>query len=589
LKKINSSKTNSFFLQLDYFGKISCLSREVFAKGQNRKILFSCFNIEDILNEVLERSSYDWIDTLLYLGDKKSGYKLVYSYTTKSSLPVVDPLLALGGKYIFLPWVLSFANNNLSILFSFDGYVREANKFRYIPSVLGLFLTLSICGYLVSLKRRNSQITLKVEKKTKEFYELNCDLEKEIEKKESLFKQLRDSAEGLRILTNSVNGVIWEADPRTMTYLYISDQVENILGYKAKDYLSGKLRLGGQKVCDGADSIASLMQSNFEGPDNFTIEYQGYSNDRELIWIRNIVTKVIQDSVLVKVRGVFFDITAEKLLEEQRVSMEGQLKHAQKMEAIGQLAAGIAHEINTPAQFVGDNLSFISDTIKDFTGYQRQLEEMIQSVGTDELTSRLKKSKQEFDIEFIEEETPQAIDQSIDGVSRISKIVSAMKDFSHPGKEDKQKIDINRAIESTSIVARNEWKYLANLQFDFAANLSMINCFPGEINQVILNMIVNACHAIEDTTLGKEKGNILITTLEEDGKALIKIKDDGAGMDVSTRDRIFDPFFTTKEVGQGTGQGLSLAYSVIVEKHNGHISVESKLGMGTTFTIELPF
>lgn len=599
LKQLNSRRINNFFIETASVGKISCLSREVFEQGGHRKILISCFNLNEILDGVISRSSYDWLEAFLYLGDKKSGYQLVYNYSSGSDSMLIDPSTAKGDKFIFLPWSLSFANYDLSILFSFQGHIREANKFRFIPSILGLFLTLSICGYLLSLKKRNAQISLKVEEKTKAFHELNLELEKEIDKKESLFEQLHRSAEGLKSLTNSVNGVIWEADPNTMTYLYISDQVEDILGYKAKDYMSGKLRLGGQKVNQGAPAISSLMQENFPGPHDFTIEYQGYRKDKELIWIRNIISKIFQDGELVKVRGVFFDITEEKTRDEQRVLMESQLKHAQKMEAIGQLAAGIAHEINTPSQFVGDNLSFISDSIKDFAQYRQQLEEMIRQLNTDALNQSVEDKREEFDIEFLEEEMPSAIEQSIDGVSRISKIVSAMKDFSHPGQEDKQKIDMNRAIESTAIVARNEWKYLADLQFDFADELPLVNCFPGEVNQVILNMIVNACHAIEDATQGKEKGSILISTQAATGlapnenesavtKVIIKIKDSGAGMDQKIKERIFDPFFTTKEVGQGTGQGLSLAYAVIVDKHAGDISVESELGAGTTFIIELP-
>jgi PAS domain S-box-containing protein len=588
LKQLNSRKTNNFFLDLKATGKISCLSREVFEQGNKRKMLISCFQLNEILDEVIGRSSYGWLEAFLYLGDKKSGYRMIYGYSSEDSSPLVDPSSSQSDKFIFLPWVISFADDDLSLLFYFQGHIKEGSKFKFIPSILGLFLTLSICAYLVSLKRRNSQISRKVEEKTKAYQALNLDLEKEIDKKESLFEQLNTSSKELKALTNSVNGVIWEADPNTMKYIYISDQVESILGYKSSEYMNGKLRLGGQKVPEGATEIAILMKNNFEGPNDFTIEYQGYRKDNELIWQRNIISKIFHNEKLVKVRGVIFDITQEKKREEQRVLMEGQLKHAQKMEAIGQLAAGIAHEINTPSQFVGDNLNFIADTTKEFTHYQKELESIILKLNRDELNQQLKQLKEQFDIEFLEEETPMAIEQSIDGVSRISKIVSAMKDFSHPGKDDKQKIDINRAIESTTIVARNEWKYIADLQFDFEDDLAQVNCFAGEINQVILNMIVNACHAIQDMTKGKEKGKILISTAQVNENIIIKISDNGAGMDEKTKQRIFDPFFTTKEVGQGTGQGLSLAYAVIVDQHGGDISVESTLGSGTTFIIQLP-
>jgi signal transduction histidine kinase len=591
LSKKSDWQTNSFFIQLRSLGKVSCLARKIQANAIqpiNQRILVSCFKLDQMLDEILGRSSYNWLEAFLYLGEKHSGYTLVYDYASTKTQPINNPLSVRGDQFIFLPWAFSFADQNLSVLFSFQGKIHEASIFRFTPSLLGLFLSLSISGYLLSLKRRNHQISLIVEDKTKAYQLLNSNLAKEIENKENLFKQLHESSEELKVLTNSVNGVIWEADPNNMKYIFISEQVEDILGFSAQDYLNGILTLGCEPVAKGMPEIATLLQENFEGPDNFTLEYQSYRNDSTLVWIRNIVSKIFEADKLIKVRGVFFDITEEKQREEQSMAMEIQLKHAQKMEAIGQLAAGIAHEINTPAQFVGDNLSFISQSTNDFMQYYQQLEQLLTQNCSNDVCNQLDKAKQQYDIEFIAQETPQAIEQSIEGVARISKIVSAMKDFSHPGKDDKQKIDINKAIENTSIVARNEWKYLAELAFDFATDLPLVNCFPGEVNQVILNMIVNACHAIEDVTMGKSKGHILITTQQSEENVIIKIEDNGAGMDESVSQRVFDPFFTTKEVGKGTGQGLSLAYSVIVEQHAGKISVESTVGSGTTFVISLP-
>jgi signal transduction histidine kinase len=591
LSKKSHWQTNSFFIQLRSLGKVSCLARKIQTntiQTTNQRILVSCFKLDHMLDEILGRSSYNWLEAFLYLGEKHSGYTLVYDYAHTKTQPINNPLNVRGDQFIFLPWAFSFADQNLSVLFSFQGKIHEASIFRYTPSLLGLFLSLSISGYLLSLKRRNHHISLIVEDKTKAYQLLNSNLAKAIENKETLFKQLHESSEELKVLTNSVNGVIWEADPNNMKYIFVSEQVESILGFSAQDYLNGTLTLGSEPVAKGMPEIATLLQDNFEGPDNFTLEYQSYRNDSTLVWIRNIVSKIFEADKLIKVRGVFFDITEEKQREEQSMAMEIQLKHAQKMEAIGQLAAGIAHEINTPAQFVGDNLSFISQSTNDFMQYQQQLEQLLTQNCSNDVCDQLGKAKQQYDLEFIVQETPQAIVQSIEGVARIAKIVSAMKDFSHPGKDDKQKIDINKAIENTAIVARNEWKYLAELAFDFATNLPLVNCFPGEVNQVILNMIVNACHAIEDTTMGKSKGHILITTQQSEENVIIKIVDNGAGMDESVAQRVFDPFFTTKEVGKGTGQGLSLAYSVIVEQHAGKISVESTVGSGTTFIISLP-
>ena len=172
----------------------------------------------------------------------------------------------------------------------------------------------------------------------------------------------------------------------------------------------------------------------------------------------------------------------------------------------------------------------------------------------------------------------------------MAKIVRAMKEFSHPGTEEKRPIDINRAIETTLTVASNEWKYVANDRTVFADDLPMVPCLAGEFNQVVLNLIINSSHAITDSVGdgSKGKGEITITTRREDDWAEISIKDSGAGIPENIRSRIFEPFFTTKDVGRGTGQGLSLAHAVIVKKHSGKIWFESELGKGTTFFIRLP-
>jgi signal transduction histidine kinase len=170
----------------------------------------------------------------------------------------------------------------------------------------------------------------------------------------------------------------------------------------------------------------------------------------------------------------------------------------------------------------------------------------------------------------------------------VAKIVQAMKDFSHPGTETKVPFDLNRAIESTLTVCRNEWKYVAELETDFDPSLPPVSCLPGEFNQVILNIVVNAAHAIADKTEGKSKGVISISTRSQDDKVEIRIRDSGTGIPEKARGRIFDPFFTTKEVGKGTGQGLAIARSVIVDKHQGEIFFETEVGQGTTFVLRLP-
>jgi signal transduction histidine kinase len=187
-------------------------------------------------------------------------------------------------------------------------------------------------------------------------------------------------------------------------------------------------------------------------------------------------------------------------------------------------------------------------------------------------------------------EVPQAIQQSLQGIGRVTTIVRAMKEFSHPGSEEKSDTDLNRAIETTITVARNEWKYVAEVVTDFDPALPLVRCLPGEINQVILNLIVNAAHAIADVVEnnGKSKGTITIRTRSQGDRVEIRVSDTGTGIPETIRAKIFDPFFTTKGVGKGTGQGLAIAHSVIVDKHGGTISCETEVGKGTTFVIRLP-
>jgi signal transduction histidine kinase len=196
-----------------------------------------------------------------------------------------------------------------------------------------------------------------------------------------------------------------------------------------------------------------------------------------------------------------------------------------------------------------------------------------------------------MDLNFLIEEIPKAINQTSDGVARVIKIVGAMKNFSHPGLESVIYVDLNQSIESTLIISHNEWKYLAEVETEFDPELPPVPCYPGEFNQVILNLVVNAAHAIEEVKSGGKpdhRGVIRISTRHVGSEVVIRIEDNGTGIPQIIRNRIFDPFFTTKAIGKGTGQGLAIAHSVIVDKHKGRIDLESEVGKGTIFTIALP-
>jgi PAS domain S-box-containing protein len=288
-----------------------------------------------------------------------------------------------------------------------------------------------------------------------------------------------------------------------------------------------------------------------------------------------------------------FIITGADITE--RIGLEVQLRQAQKLEGIGQLAAGIAHEINTPTQYVGDNISFLKESwgsiaeFLNFCGTVRS--ECCPGPVSPEHLEEFCRLHEQCDLEYLLKEIPSAIDQSMEGVGRVAKIVKGFKEFSHPGSEEKRAINLNQAIESTITVARHVWKYCAEVVTEFDTALPLVPCLVGEFNQVMLNLIVNSAHAISDVIAERgttEKGTITIGTRQEGPWATISVADTGAGIPLEIQSRVFEPFFTTKEVGKGTGQGLALAHVAIVKRHQGQLSFESKVGQGTTFFVRLP-
>jgi two-component system, NtrC family, sensor kinase len=282
-----------------------------------------------------------------------------------------------------------------------------------------------------------------------------------------------------------------------------------------------------------------------------------------------------------------------KALDELRLT-QAKLLHAQKLQAIGQLAAGIAHEVNTPAQYVTDNVSFLQ---RAFDKLWRLLDAQSNALAaarngdaTPQSFELVDEARTAAKLDYLARQVPRAIEQSMAGLGQVSSIVKAMKEFSHPSGVEKQPFDIHDVIESTSIVAKSEWKYVADLELNFDWNLPPILLLRNEFSQVLLNLIVNAAHAIGETlpTASSEKGKIVISTKAVGANVEVRISDTGPGIPEAVRSRVFEPFFTTKEVGRGTGQGLAIAYSVIVDKHGGSINFESEDGRGTTFIISLP-
>jgi len=276
----------------------------------------------------------------------------------------------------------------------------------------------------------------------------------------------------------------------------------------------------------------------------------------------------------------------------ERLVLEAQLAQAQKLESIGQLAAGVAHEINTPIQFIGDNARFVETAFADLDrvlgGHQRVRAAAAEGPVPPELFAEVDRIEAEVEVEFLRQEVPGALAQTRDGVDRVATIVRALKQFAHPERTEMTPANLNQALMSTLTVTQGETRYVADVETEWG-DIPLVTCCVGELNQVFLNIIVNAAHAVaEHVKDSGGRGTIRVETRREGPHVAIAISDTGGGIPERVRDKIFDPFFTTRQVGKGTGQGLAIAHNLVVNKHRGSIDFHTEMGRGTTFYIRLP-
>lgn len=347
------------------------------------------------------------------------------------------------------------------------------------------------------------------------------------------------------------------------------------------------------------------------GIDEASVPVTGTKETRYLGEILNTMLKSISDAARVKEdhfksdlaivnsdlrksnENLQKEIEERKHAEETKFKLERQLHQAEKMEAVGRLAAGIAHEINTPTQFVSTNIAFLEDITHDLDTLLIDVGRLVEGAKshliTDELIENIELNLKEADWDYLREEIPTALKQSQEGLGRIASIVLAMKNFSHPGGENPESADINLGIESTVTVTKNEWKFIADIELQLDKKMPYVLCFPNELNQVFLNLIMNSIYAINETLEGdtNKKGLITITSKNKPDCVEIIFADNGTGIPEDIIAKVFEPFFTTKEVGKGTGQGLAIVHDIIVNKHKGSLDIQSEVGRGTTIVITL--
>jgi signal transduction histidine kinase len=494
--------------------------------------------------------------------------------------------VSLGFLGFYRDWRLLIAVGGLSLaaeciydalVCSPEDGVSLADLNRFVS--FGIWVAIE-CGVLVMLSQGSNRVFRSIG-----MIRAQLELERENDHRQLLerTRQLELTNEQYRALLESTSAVPWELDDGTGACRYIGAQVERQWGWAPECFQQDSFLFGCVHP-DDRPAFAQALEETVAFQD-VTVECRLRLKSDKYAHVRSIMRHAPGDKGRL-VRGISFDITTQKKLESE-------LYQAQKLESVGRLAAGVAHEINTPVQFVNDNCYFLRDAVAQIGEVVRVYRDALAAVAAGEVTleearERVAAAEESADYSFLSENMPTAVERALEGLERVAVIVRSMKEFSHPNQGAMSSSDINAAIRSTLTVARHEYKYVADIETRLG-ELPPVICNIGEFNQTFLNILVNAAHAIESVVAGTEKrGLITISTRHEGDSVLISIQDTGGGIPESVQESIFDPFFTTKEVGKGTGQGLAIARSVIVDKHHGSLNFETVPGVGTTFLIRMP-
>lgn len=414
-------------------------------------------------------------------------------------------------------------------------------------------------------------------------------LEKEHRERLELVDELTEFRQTLDSVHDSV--LIFDSD--SLAFLYVNQGTIDRLEYSEQELLT----MTPLEIKHGYDRdrfLDFLQELRERSGESVTYQSEHRTKNGRIIPVEVSLMHVNRTDGRAHFIAIVRDISERLREEREKEFLQARLLNEQKMASVGQLAAGIAHEINTPAQYVASNMDFIDKSFGDIEKVLSGVSDFLKArsavipeeQGVKELTGLL----EDADCDYLREEVPRAISQTKEGVRKISSIVQAMKKFSHPGSKEKASADLNRIIETTLTIASNEYKYIAELETNLDPDLPALELLTDEMGQALLNIIVNATHALADAAEAQPsfKGRITITTGHDDEAVWVRLSDNGPGIPEDIRDKIFDPFFTTKEVGKGTGQGLAIVYDVIVNKHNGTVTCTSEAEGGAVFFIRLP-
>ncbi len=407
-------------------------------------------------------------------------------------------------------------------------------------------------------------------------------------------KRIQNSLNEFKITLDQILDCVFMFEPEELRFIYVNQGAMQQVEYSSEDlFTMTPIDIEPDFTEKSFHTMLIPLLNGDKKSLTFTTEHLSKSGKRipVEIFLQYVQTTDEGGRYVAIVRDI-----SQRLQEaKEKEALQSQLLHTQKLESVGQLAAGIAHEINTPTQFITSNIEFLEDSFQDLSTLLKKYHKLLTAAKKDgipsDLIEKMEALLEDADWEFLAEELPQSIEQTKDGAHRISTIVRAMKEFSHPGSKDKTMLSLEELINTTLIVCRNEWKYVADVKTDFPENLPMVPCLSDEMGQVILNLLVNSAHAIAKLlgdTPNEEKGTITLSLQQVEDTMQIRVQDTGCGIPTDIQDKVFDPFFTTKAVGKGTGQGLAIARDVIVNKHGGTLTVESKVGEGSTFLITLP-